>query len=779
MSNKKNRFRPAARILCLALTCVMLSGLVAGCGNTRLPTPDRPTNIVLEGSPTAASDTDELVKISENDAFILYANLHDGTAAVEDKTQGKTWYTNPEDRRQDGLASGFNKDALLSAITVVYTTDQSVEMTCGAYMNCVSKDGLSYYLLADGSVVFIFNFPKEQFYIPVRYAIAEDHFSASILTNYIYEYGTNTVKTVDLLPFFGAGSSQDDGFLFVPDGSGALINFNNNRLTANTYSKPVYGFDSGTTDKVFGGKASSAYFTVSENQYMPVFGVSCNEDGFLAVISQGAPRASIKANVAYKYTLYNTVWSVYNYRTIGTVRQTQKDGSDLAVSITEKNLELWSDYEVCYYFLEQGKNGIADMAQTYRNYLIGNGGLECRVTESEQIPLYLDLYGFLEKTKSILGIPADIKIAMTTVEDVNGILDSLEGSGITDVVVKYNFWAKDSFYGKIPIYAKVDRKVGSAAEMQKLQQRLLNNGGRLYLSADLLNVYKTGRGVSQYDDVLQSVANTAQRQYKFCLDSAMTDTRYDAWYLLRPSAMSEFLGKFVTNMTAGGYTDLSFDSVGQMLYSELSSNGTGRNQVMEILKQSIASAKDSTSGILLTGANDYVASYATHLLDTASKSSGYDLEDASVPFYQMVYHGYISYSLGASNLSSNPGNHTLTCMEFGAYPMFSLTAENTDELIGSRLDNLYSADAGNWLGFIAEQYRQINEVLSGVQTSTIVSYDILKEDVRKVTYSNGTEIYVNYAQSDVTVDGIRIPAKGYAAVVGGNLIACDVAAGDR
>ena len=70
-------------------------------------------------------------------------------------------------------------------------------------------------------------------------------------------------------------------------------------------------------------------------------------------------------------------------------------------------------------------------------------------------------------------------------------------------------------------------------------------------------------------------------------------------------------------------------------------------------------------------------------------------------------------------------------------------------------------------------------MLSGVQTSTIVSYDILKEDVRKVTYSNGTEIYVNYAQSDVTVDGIRLPAKGYAAVVGGNLIACDVAAGDR
>lgn len=775
---KQNFFQTGKRILCLLLLTALVCGLTAGCGASGVTTPEN-RNYQITGTAAPASDKDEMVKISENDAFVLYANLHNGTAAVRDKKTGRTWYTNPEDRSEDGLASGFNKNALQSAITVVYTTDQSVEMTCGAFMSSINKDGLSYYLPDDGSVVFVYNFPKEEFYIPVRFAIEEDSFSASILTQYIHEYGTNTVKSVDLLPFFGAGSSKDEGYMLVPDGCGALIYYNNNRLTAGSYSKPLYGFDNGTNDKLFGGKASSAYFTLSENQYLPVFGQSRNDDGFLAVITQGAARATVKANVAYKYTLYNTVWSSCSYRTTGTVRQTQKDGSDLAVSIAEKNLEVWSDYKVNYYFTGTGKNTYTDMAGIYRDYLMANGGLEVRVSDGGEIPLYLDLYGYIEKTKSFLGIPKDTKISMTTIEDANEILDTLSRAGVDRVVLKYNFWAKDSFFGKIPTTVKVDGKVGSAREMQALRQRLTDAGGGLYLSADLMNVYKTGRGVSRYDDVLQSVANTAQRQYKFALDSAMTDSRYDAWYLLRPTSIPEFFGKFVDNLTAADYTTLALDSVGQMLYSELSSTGTGRNQVLEILRETMASAAEKTDGLLLQGANEYAANYATHLLDTSSRSSGYDIEDVSVPFYQIVYHGCLSYSLSAANLSSNPADQTLTCLEYGACPMFSLVAENADELIGSRLDNLYSADAANWLDFIAEQYGQINQALRGVQTSTITAHEILSENVRAVTYSNGTRIYVNYGTDAVSVDGIDIPAKGYAATAEGKVFAGGTAAGSR
>ena len=484
------------RIFCLALVCAMLLSLTA-CGGSAHTAPQRETSYDLSVSFSRAEEEDTLTKISGNGRFTLYANLHDGTAAVKDEQTGQTWYTNPEDRRSDGLASGFNKNALLSPITVAYTTDQSVDMTCGAYMSSVGKDGLYYHLQSDGSIIFLFNFPNEGFTIPVRYAIEEDRFTATVLTEGITEYGTNKIKSIDLLPFFGAGSSQEDGFMLVPDGSGALIYYNNNRLTANTYNKAVYGFDNGTNDMVFGSKAATAYFTVSENQYLPVFGSSRDTGAFLAVITQGSARANIKANVAYKYTLYNTVWSSYNYRTVGTVRQTQKDGSETAVTITEKKLETWMDYQVSYFFLPKEENSLGDMASLYRSYLVETEGLVSHIGRQEDIPLYLDLYGYIEKTKSFLGIPRDTKISMTTLEDANSILDALQSNGVENVAVKYNYWAKNSFFEKLPVNMDVDSKVGTKQELLALQQRLEDQGGKLYLSADLLNVYKTGRGVSR------------------------------------------------------------------------------------------------------------------------------------------------------------------------------------------------------------------------------------------------------------------------------------------
>lgn len=763
------------RILLVLLTAAFLLPVLAGCGQ-KLPVPQLTEYVdFTTGFAQSAHEEDALVKINENDRFILYANLSNGEAAVEDKATGHTWYTNPPDLDQDGLASGFNKNALQSVITLVYTTDLSVDMTCGGFMSSVRKDGLYYRVESDGSVIFFFDFPNEQISVPIRYRIGEDCFTAEVIAHGVSEYGTNTVKSIDLLPFFGAGGSSDEGYMLLPDGSGALIEYNNNRLTAKSYSKTLYGFDNGTSDKVMGSKASSAFLALSEDQHLPVFGVSRNDQGFLAIITEGAARAGINANVAYKYTLYNTVWPTYYYHSIGTVRQTQKDGSENITSAPEKNTEVWQNFKVSYYFLEQGKNTYADMAQCYRSYLVDNEGLQTQRRFEDHIPLYLDLYGYIEKTKSFLGIPVKTRIAMTTLENVNSMLDTLEEAAVENVVVKYNYWSKDSYFDTIPTKTAVDSKVGSKEGMLSLQSRLQ---GGLYLGADLLNIYQTGRGISQYGDVLRNAANTNQRQYAFSLYAAQIDTRYDAWYLLRPSRIQETFTAYAADMAAAGYENLALDSVGNMLYSELSTNGVGRNQVLGMVSDTIGTVADTTQGLMLVDANDYAAVHADHILQTPSKASSYDLEDHSVPFYQMVFHGCLSYSLDPVNLASNPADTTLRHLEYGASPLFSLIGQNGDELIGSRMDRLYSADAANWMDFMIAQYAQIDEALSGVQGALMVGHEILSEDVRVVTYDNGTQIYINYGQTSVNARGVTLEPKGYAVLSGGEILVCGQAAGE-
>lgn len=760
------------------LICLLLLGAgLSGCGRQASEQPPRETVWDLSEGFLPASESDTLTRIHENGRFVLYANLSSGEAAVEDKAQGYTWYSNPVDKREDALAGGFHKNALLSVITVEYSTSQNVNMTCGGYMSSVAKDGLSYRLEEDGSVIFLFDFPNEEFRIPLRYAVEEERFVAQVLTEGITEYGTNQIVSIDVLPFFGAGGKEQEGYMLVPDGSGALIYYNNNRLTANTYSKELYGFDDGTNDKNTGPAAAvPSRQTQAQAQYLPVFGVHQEDYGFLAVITGGDGRTSIKANVAGKYTSFNTVWGSYKYRTIGTVRQIQKDGTDKAAGVGEKQLELWEDYEVSFFFLDRGKSDYEDMASFYREYLKQHEGLERRINAGEQIPIYLDLYGYMIKNKSFMGIPMDRKITLTDVSEANGMLDALSARGVGPVVVKYNYWMKDSYWRKIPTSAKEESRVAHRKELLQLQQRLEDGGGGLYLSADLLNIYQPGNGVSKVKDFLQSAVNTAQNQYRFLLESTGTDSRYKSWNLLRPASIEKFYQKLVRNMQKAGYHNLALDAIGEKCYSELGSGGMGRNQVTEVLRDTVSCVSQTMEDVMLTGANGYAAVWAGHILRSPGGASGYDIEDVSVPFYQMVMHGYVSYSLDAVNLCGNPEEMTLKCMEYGAYPMYSLAGENIDELIGSSMDHLYSADFSNWEEYIAFQYRQLNQVLAQVQDSVIIGHEIPEGNLRKVSYENGTVIYVNYGQNDLEADGFLVRGKGYTSVRSGVVLAQGTAA---
>lgn len=51
------------------------------------------------------------------------------------------------------------------------------------------------------------------------------------------------INTLSVLEYFGAGGSKDEGAILVPDGSGALIHFNNGKLQYPSYQQDIYGPD--------------------------------------------------------------------------------------------------------------------------------------------------------------------------------------------------------------------------------------------------------------------------------------------------------------------------------------------------------------------------------------------------------------------------------------------------------------------------------------------------------------------------------------------------------
>jgi len=751
------------KLLIIAIILICFTVLFAGCGlNGNYVLRDISSEIedidMKSGFNNASSD-DDYAMIDETERLRLIANLKNGEIIILDKATGREWRSNPPDKDGDALASGFNRVYLYSQVLINYSTALGVTVNVGSYNGSVTRGGLTY-KVDDGKVIFNYEFEREGLSVPVRYSLDGGEFVAEILTNGVGETSDNKIKRIEILPFLGYGGMEDEGFYLVPDGSGVIIYFNNGKTGAKTYELPLYGFDNGTNDKVISAtQALRTSFTLSENGYLPVYGVNCNDEGFVAIVTKGAGRSTVYARVAGQYTSYNNIWTGYNYRMTGTVRLMQKEMTESVTSIGERKPETSINYEIRYVFLDKGAAGLADMAGAYRDHLIRAEGLTRRTVEGD-IPFYLDLYGYIVKTKSFMGIPRDTKIVTTPISKAVELVDLLSPD-IGNVVLKYNHWMKDGYYDKIQTGAKVEGKVGSRKELKSLQDRLSDMGGALYLSTDLVNIYKTGNKVSKFNNVLNSVANTPLMQNVFSLDTASVDARYDSWYLVRLLDLPGYMDVFLKNFTKNGYRNAAFESIGSMAYSDLSSRGLSRSRVPEVIGDALEKADEALDGIMISGANDFAAVKATHILDTSGKSSNYDIVDTNVPFYQMVFHGYAYYGIGATNLSSNPDDMLLKCLEYGASPTFSWVTDNFDELVGSRTNYLFSADYGKWLDYAVGHYKEINGILKDVSTLTITDYKRLAGNVYATTYGGAYTIVVNYNNYDVDIDGVKILAKGY------------------
>lgn len=86
-----------------------------------------------------------------------------------------------------------------------------------------------------------------------------------------------------------------------------------------------------------------------------------------------------------------------------------------------------------------GTTDYVDVAAAYRNYLTTDGGVTPKVQPNAS-DLYVDIYGGVEKSTNILGIPVTLKTAMTDFDQTREIISSLKDRGVDDMVVALNNW---------------------------------------------------------------------------------------------------------------------------------------------------------------------------------------------------------------------------------------------------------------------------------------------------------------------------------------------------
>lgn len=705
-----------------------------------------------------------MTKMAETDKLALYVNEDDYTFAVENKANGYKWWSSFYDTAAKEKVQLSRRNTLMT-IEVVGTESKAIE-TARAYDSSVKKKLEK----IDNGIKITFTFNKYEIIIPLEITLEDDHFIATVPGDEIVENRPqNTADgltgyqliAVNVLENLGAADREDDGIIIVPDGSGAVINYNNNAAAGdvNTYEGKVYG-----RDLAVGLLQAPA---VTEQVTLPVFGritEGSEDNALVAVASKGEEYASVHAMVTgQNVTDLNNAWFEFALRT--TDKYFMGSSNDPLTVYENKGIKT-GDVSVSYYPVCGADLTYADVADTYRNYLINDIGVE-KITKANDAPFYLTLYGGTVKEQSILGFPVEIQTTATTYEEALKILGELESRGVSNIKIIYEDFNTAGITGKVAATFEYSSKLGGKGDYEKLAAHVSEMGYELFPSCDIMEFENSGNGYSFMLNASKQITNSYATQTPFELAFGLPHETKDSWTILSPFYYTDIFTKLVDSFKKEGAAGISLNQASYTLYSDFSrTNADGRpyftrTDAKKILSDGYQKLSDNGLTIMTENANQFVLKYADYIKDVPLYSSNYDIFDYDIPFAQMVLHGLVPFSSKAVNKSADAKELRLLSLVTGTPVHYEMMYKRPNKFADSAYDELYYTNYEGWRDIAAAEYKLFNDTIAGVSDSYIEKFERISENEYQSTFENGTTIYVNTDTDEVKVNGTSYDLSAY------------------
>lgn len=686
---------------------------------------------------------------AENENLELWFQPSSTQLYVRDKKTGALWRSNPENAGEDPIAFGQNKTAVQSLLNVTYVNEESNYYVMNSFQGSVQKNTYTYQYQDDG--VFVnWQFGDQGFEIPCFFGIREDRFVARILSDQLQQHDESLkVASISLLPYFGAGSLEDQGYMMVPDGSGALIYFNNQKQSYQSYSQTVYGRDLALN--------LQNNLLEAESAVMPVFGIRKNENAMLAVITEGEYQSEIKAEVSRKLTANNIVYS-------NVVFIESENNTLLANSSNEETVVMLSPqqnrfpyYEVSYFFLEQG-GGYAEMARCYQSWLEKEQGMERR-DAALQKSMNLTFLGGVEVRRTMLGVPYRAVEPLTAFQDLQECALALKEDTAGSFQVSIYQMEKGANKSRIPVKASYSAALGGKSSFAKMTEALEEEGIPVYPVFDPVTMKASGGGYNTLK-ASRNVSRSVSPQYQYLLTSGSRNTQRDPEYLISPEYVEGIMERLTADFFKKGTGRLGLTGISNKMYSDFRREDVSRIETGEHWENALQKAEDAAEELLLQEGFAYGFPYADVITYVPVFSSGYDVEDEEIPFYQMVMSGYASLYGSPVNLSGNVGQILLRCVEYGVSPTFLLVTTQAQTLLDTDMADYYSVAYEGWEPRIKELLVRLQE-LNGVWGQRIVGHERISDQVSVTTFEDGSAVYVNYGQESQQVGDVVIPGMDF------------------
>ncbi len=596
------------------------------------------------------------------------------------------------------------------------------------------------------------------FVVPVEYSLQIDGFSARVLTDRIEEVShAYKLQSLTFLEYF-ASSEGNDGQFFVPDGSGALIDWDHNHVS--TYSQPFYGADYSIQNEEM--------TQLAQNSCLPVYGILRPTGSVLTIVEEGAENGTLYAESPDCSATPNHIYTLFTMRHMDTT----DIGADQLIPVYNLFVQDLSTAFPTqrYVLLGAEESSWQAMAQTYRRYLLDTGGI--RQADAAAPSVYLTYWGMTLEDASFLGIPYDRKIVLSTLKEIGEDMEALSADGCGQAAIRLVGFSDRGLTPKTNNRFSLSRKLGSLQDLTALNQQLQSAGGRLYTDGSFQLVYGGGNGFSKKTDSAHYLNRVLVKRGDYDPVTRFFDNTGDAVpYFASPKRYADYISGYLTDAARrlGTKPAVSYGTAGRYLGGDYTTHtAVSRTDALSTLQTALETARSAAEAMSFDTGNAYVLPYADDLYDLPLTCSRFDAETTAVPFYPMVIHGLLPYCGSAINLSYDRNEQLLRSVEYGAALSYTLISREDSLLTGTALGRTnYSLNSRDNLTEFTALWQRLGAFQRHVAGQTMTDHTALNESVFCTTYADGSRAYVNYSDADYTAAGLTVKAHDFTLVIAG------------
>lgn len=552
------------------------------------------------------------------------------------------------------------------------------------------------------------------------------------------------------LPMFGAAGKTQEGFTVVPEGGGAILNFNNGKLSQSSYYANVYGWDYGTR--------RTEVISETENAF-PVFGMSHEDGSFICIMESADSYGGICADISGRLNDYNTVYGKYNVLHFDNVKVDSQRSAKLMLMYEDAVPE---DTLIQRYRILDG-TGYVGMAQAYGEYLRAKPEMKGE-SASEEMPINVELVGAINKTEVKFGLPLNSVISTTTFDQAEKIISELTDRGVKDLNVRYTGWCNGGVQQKVLTSIHVLGGLGGESGMQKLIASAKEKNVDLFFDGISCFAYDSNlfNGFIALSDSARTTTRAVMKLYPYDIVTYRESDWMDPYYLVKPAYAQKCAANLIGGLKNRGAAGVAFRDIGNLLSADYHDSAlTTREQVKAMNIQTLEDAVAAGLKVTIKEGNAYAIPYADLITDMNLSGNAYALLDDKIPFYQIALHGLKNYTGEAINLAGDYQTLLLECAEYGAGLNFTFMQKDTKVLQDSIFSCYGSSGYGPWREEALNMMTRYQREMAGLNRQPITGHEQLTGSVAVTTYADGTKVYVNYSSEDYTAGAITVPARDY------------------